>query len=222
MRVYVRRPREERSSVAEIENLILRTPNGGEMALSAAADAEYSTSYTSIQRTDGRRNLNVTADIVPGVGNTERVMQTTWRKHIPKLKSEYPGLVVEAGGERRSQQDTFASLFKNGMVALLIMFALLAIAFRSYLQPAIVIFGAVPFGFVGALLGHIIMGYDLSMISILGIVALCGVVVNDSLILVVAVNEYRERNPDDNSRRRSAMQSCTAARAVFARSCSLP
>ncbi len=200
IRVYVRRPREERSSIAEIENLILRTPDGGEMALSAAADTEYTNSYTSIQRTDGRRNLNVTADVVPGVGNTQRVMQTTWRKHIPELKSKFPGLVVESGGERRSQQDTFTSLAQNGTVALLVMFALLAIAFRSYIQPAIVILGAVPFGFVGALLGHIIMGYDLSMISILGIVALCGVVVNDSLILVVAVNEYRERHRDDSAK----------------------
>lgn len=194
IRVYVRRPREERSSVAEIENLILRTPDGGEMALSAAADAEYTSSYTNIERTDGRRNLNVTADVVPGVGNTQRVMQTTWSKHVPELKSEFPGLVVEPGGERRSQQDTFASLAQNGSVALLVMFALLAIAFRSYIQPIIVILGAVPFGFVGALIGHIIMGYDLSMISILGIVALCGVVVNDSLILVVAVNDYLDRH----------------------------
>jgi multidrug efflux pump subunit AcrB len=109
---------------------------------------------------------------------------------MPELQSAYPGLTYSVGGEEKERGEMNESLKSGFVLALLAMFALLAIAFRSYIQPIIVL-TAIPFGFVGAVLGHIIMGYSLSIISMMGLVALAGVVVNDSLVLVDYANRLR-------------------------------
>ena len=189
LRVYVRRPPEERASLAAIENFLVRTPDGGEIPLGEAAHIERGQSFTRIRRFDGRRRVNVTADVESGT-NAGRVQRTARREIIPRLVAEYPGLRVRAGGQAKRQEETMDALGIGFGLALLAMVALLAVAFKSYSQPVIII-SAIPFGIVGAIFGHLLLGYDLSLISFMGVVALAGVVVNDSLVLVSGINELR-------------------------------
>ncbi len=191
VRVYVRLPRAERESEYNIEELILRTPQGGEILLRDAADIIRGRSYMSIHRIDGRQAVSVTANVDEARGNSVEIMARLQSEVLPVLMHEYPGLRYTVGGEEKERDEINASLAAGFLMALLAMFALLAIAFRSYIQPIIIML-AIPFGFVGAIWGHIIMGYSLSLMSMMGVVALAGVVVNDSLILVVAINRYQE------------------------------
>ncbi|MCA9581954.1 MAG: efflux RND transporter permease subunit, partial [Myxococcales bacterium] len=173
-----------------VENLMLRTPQGGEILLNQAADVKEGRSYTAIKRTDGRRTVNITADVTPGVANANEVVGKVMKSFIPTLTSTYPGINAALGGEQKTQKTTIESLQRGALLAILAMFALLAIAFRSYSQPAIIL-SAIPFGFIGALIGHLTMGYGLSLMSLMGLVALSGVVINDSLIFIDAINTYR-------------------------------
>jgi multidrug efflux pump subunit AcrB len=193
VRVFVRRPLEERSSLYAIENFMVRTSAGGEIPLSQAATVSQGTSYTSITRRDGRRIATVTADVGPGV-NAAQIIADVQANAVPELVASVPGLKAEPGGQQQEQQDALGALQLGAAIALIVMLGLLAIVFRSYSQPFIVL-AAVPFGFIGAALGHLAMGFDLSLVSVMGIVALSGVLVNDSLILVVAANEYRKTMP---------------------------
>ena len=189
VRVYVRLPRNERDSEYHLENLVLRTLSGGELPLSEAATIERGRAYTSITRIDARRVQSVTAEVDRGVGNAEEINAEILEKILPRLEERYPGLISNFGGEQREQGDVNKSLMYGFITAVVAMFALLAISFRSYVQPFIVLL-AIPFGYVGALWGHVIIGYDWSLMSTMGMVALSGIVINDSLILVVAVNKY--------------------------------
>ncbi|HJL34273.1 MAG TPA: efflux RND transporter permease subunit, partial [Polyangiaceae bacterium LLY-WYZ-15_(1-7)] len=194
IRVYVRRPLEERTSMEHIEQLVVRTPDGGEMPLGQAAEVARGRAYTTISRVDGRRVISVTADIVQGEGNANQIVAalTAPDGEVTALMDDVPGLSYELGGEQQEQGQSLKSLGIGFILALFVMYGLLAVAFKSYMQPMIVMFGAIPFGIVGAFGGHIVMGFGLSIISLMGVVALSGVVVNDSLILVDAINRYRE------------------------------
>ncbi len=191
LRVYVRRPLAERISLADVESMVITTPEGGEMLLGQAAQIGRGRAYTSIRRVDARRVISVTADVVAGVGNANQIMASLQREEIPALLRDYPGLSFELGGEQKEQAESLGSLQAGFGFALMVVFGLLAIPFKSYAQPILVL-SAIPFGFVGAFLGHLLMGFDLSIISAMGMVALSGVVVNDSLILIVAINELRD------------------------------
>ncbi|MEM9074043.1 MAG: efflux RND transporter permease subunit [Myxococcota bacterium] len=191
LRVYVRRPLEERVSLHDVERLVVQTPDGGEIPLAQAAEIRRGRAYTTIERVDGRRKVSVTADIVDGVGNANQIAASLQTAELPTLLEDVPGLSFVMGGEQKEQAQSIGSLAMGALFALFVMYGLLAIVFRSYIQPVIVLYGAIPFGVTGALWGHAIMGYGLSMISIMGIVALSGVVVNDSLILIDAINRYR-------------------------------
>lgn len=190
VRVYVRLPRQERESEFNFEEMVLRTPMGGEIPLSQVAEVKRGRSYVSIKRIDGRRAIVVTSNVDESQGNANEIMAAIRTTLIPELEKTYPQLVITEGGEQREQKEVNKSLVAGAGLALLAMLALLAIAFRSYLQPIIIML-AIPFGVVGAILGHLVMGYDLSLMSAMGIVALSGVVVNDSLIFIVAINENR-------------------------------
>lgn len=189
IRVYVRRPLEERQSLADIEQLLIRTPDGGEIPLVEAAEITRGRAYTQITRLDGRRRVNVTADVAFGA-NANRIFQQAQTELVPQVLAEFPQLRIELGGEQKRQAETMSALGMGFAMALFCMYALLAIAFKSYVQP-FVIATAIPFGIVGAILGHLALGYNVSMMSFMGVVALSGVVVNDSLVLVSAVNDYR-------------------------------
>jgi multidrug efflux pump subunit AcrB len=190
VKVYVRLPRDERSSELSIEEMIVRTPRGGELPLGQAAWIERGTSFTQIQRVDGQRTLTVTADIDEAVGNAEDVFGKLVEGFLPELLDKYPGLAWSPGGAQKDQAEIFGSLIRNALLALLVMLALLAVVFRSYVQP-LVVATAIPFSFVGAILGHVAFGYDLSLMSVMGMVALAGVAVNDSLVLLDGINARR-------------------------------
>ncbi len=190
LRVFVRRPRHERESLFHLERFLVRTPEGGEVPLRLAADLKRGESYTLIERENASRAVDVSAEVDVEVTTPTDLMRDIEKKTIPRLLEEYPGLTWEKSGQQMRQERSFAALSTGLVVALLIMFSLLALAFRSYVQPVIILL-AIPFGMVGAVGGHLLMGYDLSVVSVLGIVALSGVVVNDSLVLVAAANDYR-------------------------------
>jgi len=190
IKVMVRLPESERRSEYDVEELLVRTPGGGEIMLREAASVHRDRAYTEIQRADARRVLNVTADVVPGVANAEKVLADLKREVLPDLTARHPGLTFSLEGQQRDRQESMVSLRGGFSLAMIVIFAMLAVAFRSYIQPVIVML-AIPFGIVGATLGHLIMGYELSLMSMMGIVALAGVVVNDSLVLIHATNEQR-------------------------------
>lgn len=192
VRVYVRLPEEERRSEYNIEEMIIRAPNGAEIPLREAAEVVRGTSYTQIQRTDGRRVLTVSADIIQGKANAQKVIGSVEENDLPALLDKYAGLTYLLDGEQRDQREAMGSLGIGFVFALFAIFALLAIPFKSYSQP-IIIMTAIPFGIVGAVVGHFIMGYELSIISMFGVVALAGVVVNGGLILVNEANQARWR-----------------------------
>jgi multidrug efflux pump subunit AcrB len=190
LKVMVRLPEHQRESEHDLEALRIRTPRGGFVPLGAVADIERNRAPTSILREDGRRIVNVSAELTAQVKSSRAVRTDLEESVLPELARRHPGLEAQFVGQQRSQQEAFGSLGKNYLVALFVIYALLAIPFRSYIQPAIIM-SAIPFGFVGAVLGHLLLGYPLSLISLFGIIALSGVVVNDSLVLIDAVNKKR-------------------------------
>jgi multidrug efflux pump subunit AcrB len=189
VKVRVRRPRAERISEQDVESLMVRTPAGPFVPLRQVARIERGRAYTVITRRDGRRTINVTADVEP-VGETSLVQATLDRTLLPDLARRYPGLSYGYEGKQADLQESLQSLQTGFLLALLIMYFLLAVPFRSYSQPLIVMV-AIPFGVVGAVLGHLIMGYNLSLMSMMGMIALAGVVVNDSLVLIDYANGRR-------------------------------
>lgn len=192
VRIIARLPVEERQSEHDISELTIRTPQGGEIPLHEAAEIDRGRSWPSIQRSDGKRIIHVTAELREGE-TTPGMVNTKLRSEVlSKLEDKYPGLSWGMGGENREQSESLGSLRTGALMALLAIYALLAIPFRSYVQPLIVM-TAIPFGLVGAIIGHVLLGFELSMISMMGMVALSGVVVNDSLVLIDATNEFHRR-----------------------------
>lgn len=191
--VMVRLPKHERHSLYTVEQLVLQTDEGGEIMLTEAADLEAGRAYTEIQRRDGRRIVSVTADVDERVANANTVIREVVANELASLMNTYPGLNYSLEGEQASQEESLSAMALGFAMALLLIYGLLAIPFRSYVQPLIVML-CIPFGIIGAVIGHVLLGYGLSLISMFGIVALAGVVVNDSLILIVATNEIRQDN----------------------------
>ncbi len=190
-RTMVRLPESERMVENDVASIRIRTPQGGFVPLDQVATRSRGQAPTSITREDGIRSINVRADLAPGVPSSREVLTDIQESLFPMLQEKYPGLELRFAGEQRDQQETMASLGQNYLLALLAIYGLLAIPFKSYVQPFIIM-SAIPFGFVGAVGGHMIMGFSLSVISMFGIVALTGVVVNDSLVLIDAANTYRK------------------------------
>ena len=191
IKVMVLLPAAQRVSEYDIEQLLIHTPDGGDVPLRQVAEVTRSRAYTSIERRDGRRTVEVTADVEPRKA-TSQVLATLKVDTLPQLVHDYPGLSYSFGGQQADMRESMASLMGSFVIALIVIYALLAIPFRSYIQPVIVM-AAIPFGLVGAVIGHIIMGYSLSIISMMGLVALAGVVVNDSLVMIVYANDLHRR-----------------------------
>jgi len=190
LRVMVRLPLADRQRQISFEQLMLRSPAGGEIPLNEAVDIQPGRAYSEISRIDGLQVVHVTADVDPSVNKADKILDQLKDKVMPGLLAAYPGLSYSFEGQRKDRKETFASLGVGFLLALLAIYSLLAIPFRSYLQP-IIIMTAIPFGIIGAVAGHLISGYDLSVMSLMGVVALSGIVVNDSLILVLAINQRR-------------------------------
>ena len=192
VKVRVRLPREERIRMYHLENLILRTPDGGEVLLKEAINTHTGTSYTSINRRNGSRTLTLTADVRPR-SKAGEVRAQLDRSVLPRLMENNPGLDYSYEGRDAESRDSFKSMQVTIPLVFVAIYALLAVPFRSYAQPLIVMV-SIPFGVIGALIGHLIMGYSMTMIGVIGMLALSGVVVNDALVLISFANERREHH----------------------------
>jgi multidrug efflux pump subunit AcrB len=197
IRVMIRYPEEERKSLADIENMRIRLPDGTEIPFKTVAEVKYGRGYATIRRADRRRVVNVTADVDIALANAGEINKDLDRNVLPNLMREYTGLQYRFAGEERERSESFSSLYVTFPLAMMAIYGLLAVQFRSYAQPLIVM-SAIPFGIVGAVIGHVLMGFvfmtkfNLGLLSMFGIVALSGVVVNDSLILIDLINRERK------------------------------
>jgi multidrug efflux pump subunit AcrB len=189
--VRVRLPEKERKSEYYLENLMIRTPSGGFVPLLEIADLKRGRAYTTITRRDGRRTVSVSANVEP-IGETSRIEAALSDDILPVLAKKYPGLAYGYQGRQADMSESLASLITGFTLAMLSIYFLLAIPFGSYTQPLIVML-AIPFGILGATLGHLIMGYNISLMSMMGVLALAGVVVNDSLVLIDFANKKRQQ-----------------------------
>jgi multidrug efflux pump subunit AcrB len=186
IRVRVKFPKEQRISEYDVEQLMIRTPAGTDVPLLQVAEVSRGKSYTVITRRNARRTVTVTANVEP-IDQTEQVIARLKAEVLPRLVQDYPGLGYAWEGQQADMKESMQSLWWGFMFALGAIYAMLAVPFRSYFQPLIVMV-AIPFGIIGAVLGHQMMGYSLSLMSMMGIVALSGVVVNDSLVLIDYAN----------------------------------
>jgi multidrug efflux pump subunit AcrB len=191
--IAVRFPKEERNSLGDIEDMLIRTPAGGMVPFTDIAKVKYGRGYSTINRLDRARIITVSADVDETIANPNEINSEVMLKIQQKVKKDYPGVKITKGGAQKEQKRSMMSLVKGFIIAVFVIYMLLAIPFKSYTQPMIVM-TAIPFGIVGAVIGHLLMGYQISFISALGIVALSGVVVNDSLVLVDYMNiQHREK-----------------------------
>jgi multidrug efflux pump subunit AcrB len=168
----------------------IRLPGGGEVPFSSVARIEAGRSPAVIYRADGARTVNVSADVDLVVANPNEIVTKLKTNALAELPYEFPGVTWRLEGEQREQAETLSGLFKGAIIAALLIYTLLSLAFGSFLQPVIVLI-AIPFGMVGAIIGHMLLGLDLTMLSSIGLLAMAGVVVNDSMILVDFVNRGR-------------------------------
>jgi len=194
VRVMVRLPKKERTSEHYLENMVLRTPSGTEIPLMEAVDVQQGRAYTTIDRRNGRRVVTVTADVRPR-SKAGQILASLSGETLPDLQSRYPGLTFSFEGRQADRRESMQSLAKGLMFALLIIYAMLAIPFNSFIQPVVIMI-AIPFGIVGAVVGHLIMGYSLSLMSMFGVVALSGVVINDALVLIDFANRRQREGMD--------------------------
>lgn len=190
VRVMVRFPLEERASIGNLEEMYIRTPDGAEVPFYSVARFDLQRGFSKISRRDGSRAVNVTADVDRNTVSPEEISAKIEDELIVALLKKYPSLTIELGGEQEERSAALTGLAAGSLLSLILIFMLLAIPLRSYLQP-FVIMSVIPFGAVGAIFGHWIMGVQLMFFSALGIVALSGVVVNASLVLVDYINRQR-------------------------------
>ena len=188
VRVMVRYPRSERQSLGNLENMWVRTPDGRELPFAAVADYSLEQGYDTIKRADGRRTISLTARTDLNVVEPAQIMHEVNQDYMPQLRARYPGIDTDVAGSAYEEQVGLVQMLTGFGIALFGIYALMAIPLKSYLQP-LIIMGVIPFGIVGAVFGHLLLGLAVSAVSMMGIIALSGVVVNDSLIMVDFVNK---------------------------------
>tara|TARA_B100001123_G_scaffold413898_1_gene512721 strand:- start:3100 stop:6297 length:3198 start_codon:yes stop_codon:yes gene_type:complete len=203
IRVMVRYPADERKSLGNLEKMRIRTPSGGEVPFGQVAVVDPGRGFSSIKRVDRRRAINVTAGVDENFTTSGEVIADLRQNVLPNILARYSGISYEMEGVQAEQDDAIGGLQTGYVIALFMIFALLAIPLKSYVQP-LIIMSAIPFGLVGAIWGHIIMGLNVTMMSMFGLVALTGVVVNDSLVMVTFINRKRLLHEDIASAVREA------------------
>ncbi|GEA49681.1 multidrug resistance protein [Vibrio inusitatus NBRC 102082] len=189
--VKVQLDEQYRQSELDLYNLMIQIPNGQYVPLSRVANVAHSVAPSEVTRRDGRRSVEVTADVADR-SKTPQLVASLQQGIFTELEHRYPSLKISLGGQQKNAANSLSALSKSSLLALIVIYALLAIPFQSYTQPLLVM-AAIPFSVVGAVLGHMILGHPLSIISILGVIALCGVVVNDSLMLITTYNRNRAK-----------------------------
>ncbi|WP_212747550.1 efflux RND transporter permease subunit [Fodinibius saliphilus] len=187
--VRVKLPYEQRKDLHELQKFVLQTPDGVEVPLKDVVKIEQGEAFTSINRRDGRRVVSVSMDAEPAdaVG---RILESLQKETLPQLKQSFPGITWSFEGSQAEMRESTQALWGGFAFAMIVIYGILAVAFSSYWQPLIVM-GAIPFGIVGAVIGHILLGYNLSLVSLMGVIALSGVVLNDSLIMIDYANKKR-------------------------------
>jgi len=195
IKIKVRLPEAERDTEFSLEEMIVRTPAGTEVPLREVVDVKRGRAYTSITRTDGRRVITVTSDVTPR-DQAPQILAVLTEEILPEIMQKYGGLTYSFEGRQAEMRESVEGLKRGLFVALILIYVLLAIPFKSYWQPMIIMV-SIPFGVVGAVIGHLVVGgitqthYSLSLMSLFGLVALSGVVVNDSLVFIDFANKKR-------------------------------
>ena len=192
VKVVIRYPEAERRSLGDLDNIRIRTPNGSEVPFGEVATATLRRGFAVIKRTDRQRALTITADVDSTKANAEKILAALDEDFLPRLLADYENMRYSFEGQHKETQRSVGSLFRGFIIAMLLVYTILAVIFRSYAQP-LVVMSVIPFGFIGAVIGHLIMGHVLSLISLFGLVALSGVLVNDSLVLVDFINRARRQ-----------------------------
>ncbi|MEN8190578.1 MAG: efflux RND transporter permease subunit, partial [Thermodesulfobacteriota bacterium] len=187
IRVKVRYTREERSRISDFERMKIRGPNQSEIPLLSVAEIDFVPGFSSISRADGLRRVVVTAEVDSQHGNAREIFGELSRTTFKKLKSQYPGVNISMQGSKKNTRESFGTLKIGFPIAMVGIFVIISTIFRSYIQPFVILF-TIPFGIIGAIAGHMLLGYSLSMMSIFGMVALSGVVINDAIVLIERVN----------------------------------
>lgn len=192
VKVMVKLPEADRESFATLDDLRIRTGNGDAVPFDMIADVNFRPGLTQIRRTDRERTVLVTAKVDQTDGNVSEIADDLNAGFLDDLRRDFPGVTLRWAGSQEGESEFINSLMRNALFAMLGIFFLLAVAFRSYSQP-VIIMTAIPFGYLGAVVGHLLLGLDLSMYSILGIVAAAGVVINDNLVLMDYINKLRDQ-----------------------------
>lgn len=195
IRVMVRYPESERRAIANINSMYIRTADGREVPFSTVAAYRVETGYQSIERVDRLRTLEVAADVAEDGAPPRAIVESILQNDAPTWLQMYPGLSINMDGELQEEIEFQQAMVYLGMLSMLVIFGLMAVAFKSYWQPFLVL-TAVPFGLMGAIFGHWILGWQVSMFSIMGVIACAGVVVNDNLVLIDRINNLRAEGMD--------------------------
>ncbi len=195
IRVQVRYTEAERGSLADFERIRIRAPGGIEVPLQSVAELSMGPGSSAIRRTDGMRRISVEADVDHNVSKADRITGELKAGWLDALVERHPGVRYSLQGDEKNEAETFGSLYVYGPLAILAIYIIIATLFRSYIQPAIILF-TVPLGVIGATFGHVVLGYDITSLSVFGVVALSGVVVNDAIVLIERINAYLEEGGD--------------------------
>ena len=188
IRVKVRYTERERSSLNDFHNMKIRTSDGREIPLTSVADINFAPGYATITRTDGLRRISVTAEVDPARANSQEIFADLGRDYFARMQTIFPEVGLSMQGKEKDMRESFSSLIIFFPMAMLGIYVIIATIFRSYIQPLIILF-TIPFGIIGAVFGHLCLGYNLSMMSMFGMVALTGVVVNGAIVLIEGINK---------------------------------
>jgi multidrug efflux pump subunit AcrB len=194
----VRYTENDRRRISSIEEMRLRTADGQEIPIEEVAVITHGQAYSTIKRVDRKRVITVSSDLDEATANAGKIVAGLKADFLPRLIKRFPGIKYDLEGQEKRTSESLGSLKKGFTLALMGMFLLLASQFRSYIQPVIIMI-AIPFGLIGAIAGHLVMGMHFTMISIFGVVALSGIVVNDSLILIDFINRAVSSGQDVNT-----------------------
>ncbi len=190
IRVMVRYPEEQRNAIGLVEDTLIRVPNGADVPLSEVANFKIVEAPAEIRHENGKRSINIWASVDAAQAEPQKIATDIRDNFLPAMLKNYPSVSSSVSGRVQEEMDDQAKQMRNFVLSMVVVFALLAIPLRSYTQP-LMIMSVIPFGLIGAMIGHMIMGMDMSVMSVFGLIAVAGVVVNDSLVMVDYVNNAR-------------------------------
>ena len=195
VRVYVRLPAQDRARLDSLQSLWIRLPDGRKVPFPVVGEAREQTGLSTIDRIDRKRVVFVRADVDKRAVEPGEVTRALKTEVLPQILAGHPGITYSFGGEVEAQEETSRSLAYGTVIILIMIYGALAIPLKSYMEP-LLIMSVIPFGVIGAILGHLLLGKDLSILSVIGIIGLVGVVINDSLVMVDFINHYIDEGHD--------------------------